>query len=254
MNRAPPAGVRRAAALLVGLLIALTGTARGLLGQPPPGEQAVATGAAPAGLPHAGRWEKEVAVLENADRAVGRTGGIAFIGSSNIRLWRSLAEDFPGWHVVGRGVGGSHLHELVPVVLRMVGHSRPAVLVVSGGINDIHEGRSADQVATAFADLVGVVRPALPGTRIVFLAIAPSFARWDQREEHARANALIREFIASGSGGAGLGFVDAGAAYLRPNGLPAPECFVEDGLHPTRLGYARRAASLRPQLEPFLGP
>lgn len=220
--------------------------------------QATATAAAEpstgVGRAPGGRWEKEVAALEAADRALVRSGGIAFIGSSNIRLWTSLAADFPGWHVVGRGVGGCHLHELVPVVHRLVGHSRPDVLVVSAGINDLHAGRSPEQVATAFADLVKTVRAELPRTRIVFLAIAPSFARWDQRDEQARANALVREFIASGRGGPGLGSVDAGAAYLRPDGLPAPECFVDDGLHPTRLGYARRAARLRPLLEPFLVP
>lgn len=248
-----PAGVRRGAVWISGVLLAVMAGARGMPGQDPVDVGVPsATGERAPGLPHAGRWEKEVAALETVDRDAGRSGGIAFIGSSNIRLWHSLEQDFPGWHVSGRGVGGSHLHELVPVVLRLVGHSRPAVLVVSAGINDIHAGRSADQVATAFADLVGTVRPALPATRIVFLAIAPSFARWDEREEHARANALIRDFIASGRGGTGLGFVDAGAAYLRPDGLPAPECFVGDGLHPTRLGYARRGAALRPQLEPFL--
>lgn len=207
----------------------------------------------PPGMPHAGRWEKEVAALEALDRAISQPGGIAFVGSSNIRLWKSLDDDFPGWRVHRRGVGGSHLHELSPVVLRLLGHSRPAVIVVSAGINDLHAGRTAEQVAEAFAALVDGIRAGLPGTRVVFLAIAPSFARWDQRDEQARANALVRHFIDSHPDWR-LGYADAGAAYLRPNGLPAPECFVDDGLHPTRVGYARRAAVLRPQLEQWLSP
>lgn len=206
------------------------------------------------GTPHAGRWEKEVAALEALDRSVTHQGGIAFVGSSNIRLWTALDDDFPGWRVHRRGVGGSQLHELAPVALRLVGHSRPAVIVVSAGINDLHAGRSAEQVADGFAAFCTTVRTGLPRARIVFLAIAPSFARWDERDEQARANALVRRFIDETAARPALGFVDAGRAYLRPDGLPAPECFVGDGLHPTRVGYARRAAALRPQLEIFLSP
>lgn len=207
-----------------------------------------------AGSPHAGRWEQEVAALEMLDREVAEPGGIAFVGSSNIRLWKSLADDFPGWRVHRRGVGGSHLADLAPVILRLVGSSRPGVIVVSAGINDIHAGRSPEQVAEAFADLVATVRAGLPGTRILFLAIAPSFARWSERDEQFRANALLREFIANQAPRADIGYIDVGDAYLRPNGLPAPECFVDDGLHPTRVGYARRAAWLRPYLERWLIP
>jgi len=178
---------------------------------------------------------------------------VAFVGSSNIRLWKSLDDDFPGWRVHRRGVGGCHLHELTPVVLRLLGRSKPTVIVVSAGINDIHAGRTAEQVAEAFAAFVTTVGEGLPGTRVVFLAIAPSFSRWDERDEQARANALVRQFIAAHPDWP-LGYADAGVAYLRPNGLPAPECFVDDGLHPTRVGYARRAAVLRPQLEKWLSP
>ncbi|MFM8282980.1 MAG: GDSL-type esterase/lipase family protein [Planctomycetaceae bacterium] len=238
----------RAAWVVVGVVLAAVTVAR--LPRPSWGQEAVGAGNAP-GLPHAGRWEQEVAALEREDRAVDRVGGICFVGSSNIRLWSSLADDFPGWHVARRGVGGSQLHELVPVALRLVGHSRPGVIVVSAGINDIHAGRSAADVASAFADFVATVRRTLPRTTIVFLAIAPSFARWHERDEQARANALVREIVAAGDR---LAYVDAARAYLRPDGLPAAECFVTDGLHPTPVGYARRAAVLRPLLAPFLAP
>jgi len=237
----PSCGVGRWGVVGCVLALAIVSPARGEPAEPPPG------------APHAGRWEKEVAALEVVDRAVRHPGGVAFVGSSNIRLWKSLDDDFPGWRVHRRGVGGCHLHELTPVVLRLLGRSKPTVIVVSAGINDIHAGRTAEQVAEAFAAFVTTVREGLPGTRVVFLAIAPSFSRWDERDEQARANALVWQFIAAHPDWP-LGYADAGVAYLRPNGLPAPECFVDDGLHPTRVGYARRAAVLRPQLEKWLSP
>jgi hypothetical protein len=33
--------------------------------------------------------------------------GVLFIGSSSIRAWSTLAEDFPGVPVINRGFGGS---------------------------------------------------------------------------------------------------------------------------------------------------
>src|SRR5579872_1177628 len=55
-------------------------------------------------------WEKEIAAYEAADRAnPPARGGILFIGSSTIRMWNSLAQDFPGRNVINRGFGGSEL-------------------------------------------------------------------------------------------------------------------------------------------------
>jgi hypothetical protein len=41
-------------------------------------------------------------------------GGIIFTGSSSIRMWTSLKEDFPGLPVLNRGFGGSMIPEVTP--------------------------------------------------------------------------------------------------------------------------------------------
>src|SRR5580700_9847969 len=47
------------------------------------------------------KWEKEVAAYEAADRQnPPPKGGILFIGSSTIRLWKTLAEDYPDHKVI----------------------------------------------------------------------------------------------------------------------------------------------------------
>ncbi len=54
------------------------------------------------------RWEPAIKAFETADIAAPPpSGGIVFIGSSSIRLWTSLATDFPGMPVLNRGFGGS---------------------------------------------------------------------------------------------------------------------------------------------------
>src|SRR5258708_10357320 len=39
-------------------------------------------------------------------------GGLLFIGSSTIRLWKTLAQDFPGQKVINRGRSEEHTSEL----------------------------------------------------------------------------------------------------------------------------------------------
>ncbi|MFM9195007.1 MAG: hypothetical protein ACKOWG_04550, partial [Planctomycetia bacterium] len=93
-------------------------------------------------------------------------------------------------------------------------------------------------------------RRELPDVRVAFVAIAPSIKRWEQRERQDEANCAVRDFIDaqidSQGEQAGLAFVDANAAFLGPDGLPAVECFLDDQQHPSTIGNARRAAIMRP--------
>ena len=62
----------------------------------------------------AGRFEKEIAAYEAADRAMPpQPGGIVFTGASGIRMWRTLAEEFAGLPVINRGFGGSDTISIV---------------------------------------------------------------------------------------------------------------------------------------------
>ena len=52
------------------------------------------------------RWEKYIARFEAADKKqMPQPGGILFIGSSSIRMWKTLKQDFPGLPVINRGFG-----------------------------------------------------------------------------------------------------------------------------------------------------
>src|SRR5512134_2671862 len=56
------------------------------------------------------RWEKEISAFEASDRTnPPPQNGVLFIGSSTIRLWKTLASDFPGTPVINRGFGGSQI-------------------------------------------------------------------------------------------------------------------------------------------------
>ena len=67
------------------------------------------------------KWENEIAAFEKADREhPPEKGGIVFVGSSSIRLWKTLAQDFAGLPVLNRGFGGSEIADAVAFAERIV--------------------------------------------------------------------------------------------------------------------------------------
>ena len=181
------------------------------------------------------RWEDDIRVFEAADRARRPPdGGIVFIGSSSIRLWSTLAEDFPGKPVINRGFGGSQLPEVLAFVPRIVLPYRPRQVVVYCGGNDIHNGRTAQQVLTDYQALVRAIHAELPKTGIAFISIAGNPARWSQIETVRAANRLVAAWSTSDPR---LDFIDVHHAMLSPDGLPRPDIFTDDRLHMNEKGY-----------------
>ena len=56
------------------------------------------------------QWERAIRAFEAADKeSPPPSGAVLFIGSSSIRLWKSLPKDFPKYHVINRGFGGCQI-------------------------------------------------------------------------------------------------------------------------------------------------
>ena len=86
-------------------------------------------------------YQGEVAALERRRRAEPPPPGVvAFYGSSSIRLWDSLAEDFFDVPVINLGFGGSTLAACVHYFDRLVVPCKPGALVFYAGENDIGDG------------------------------------------------------------------------------------------------------------------
>src|SRR6188474_2995851 len=67
------------------------------------------------------KWENEIAAYEAADRtSAPPKGEVLFIGSSTVRLWKSLAQDFPEHRVINRGFGGSQIVDATHFAPRIV--------------------------------------------------------------------------------------------------------------------------------------
>lgn len=192
------------------------------------------------------QWEPEIQTFEAADRAsVPAPGGVLFVGSSTIRMWETLAADFPGVPVINRGFGGSQLADAVHFADRIILPYRPRMVLVYAGDNDLNAGKSPEQVLADYRALVAKIHGALPATRIGFLSVKPSPSRWKLAAEMRRANALVKEFSASDPR---LFYVDTFTPMLGPDGGPRPELFREDMLHMNARGYALWRSIVAPYL------
>jgi len=193
------------------------------------------------------RWEKEIQQYETADKAhPPATGGVLFIGSSSIRLWKTLAEDFPDHNVINRGFGGSQIADSTLFADRIVIPYRPRLIVVGAGSNDLKAGKTPEQVTADFAAFVKTVHAKLPNTRIVFLSINPTPARWDQAEVQKQTNQLIRDQI---SGNPLLTYVAQWEPLLDKVGQPRADLHIADRLHPNAEGYKLRTQLIAPFLK-----
>ncbi|MCC9137146.1 SGNH/GDSL hydrolase family protein [Pontibacter silvestris] len=191
-------------------------------------------------------WESEIREFEKKDSlSMPAPGGIVFTGSSSIRKWETLNQDYPNRPVLNRGFGGSQIEDAVEYFDRIVAKYQPRQVVLYSGDNDIASGKSPDVVLKDFKKFAEQVKQKLPDAELVFLSIKPSLARWDMYDKMQEANRKIEKYA---SGRNWIKYVDVASPMLGADGKPMPELFVEDGLHMTREGYKLWTGILEPYL------
>lgn len=201
----------------------------------------------PAAPPHNfARWEKEIAAYEASDRTnPPPRGGAVFTGSSTIRLWKSLATDFPDYNVMNRGFGGSEIVDATHFADRIIFPYEPKQVFLRAGGNDIHGGRLPEQVAADFVNFVFTVHERLPNAEIVYIAVNPAPARWGENDKYRALNKQIREQAVHMPR---VSFVDAYDISLTADGRGRPELFIADKLHFNAHGYKLLTETVRPYL------
>ena len=192
------------------------------------------------------RWEEEIAAFERAAvQSPPAKGGIVFVGSSSIRLWKTLAQDFPRHRVMNRGFGGSQIADSVHFADRSIFPCEPRMVVLYAGGNDLNAGRSPEQVVAGFRAFTATVRARLPEAEIAYISIAGNPARWAQVEKVRAVNAAIAALIKDQPR---MKFIDVFSRMLGEDGLPRPEIFSHDRLHMNAEGYKLWTEIVRPFL------
>jgi len=182
------------------------------------------------------RWEESIAAFEQADRTnPPPKNAILFTGSSSIRMWKTLAQDFPQYQVINRGFGGSQIADVNYFIERVVLRYEPRLIVLYCGGNDINAKKTAEAVFQDYRTFVETVGARLPNTRIAYISIAPNPARWSQIEQVKAANRMIEEHA---RGNPRLAFINVFPHMLGPDGQPKADIFLKDRLHMNEKGYA----------------
>jgi lysophospholipase L1-like esterase len=190
-----------------------------------------------------GKWEKEISAYEASDKTNPPPKGASlFIGSSTIRMWTTLQQDFPKVKVINRGFGGSQIVDSTHFAERVIFPHEPKRVFLRAGGNDLWAGKSPEEVFADFKDFVAKIHGKLPKTQVIFISLSPSIARWKQAEKEKAVNTMVQKFVKKTRG---VKYVETYSLPLGADGQPRPELFRTDKLHFNADGYRLLARRLR---------
>ena len=191
-------------------------------------------------------WETDMQRFEAADaQSPPPRGGVLFIGSSSIRFWDTLAQDFPGVPVINRGFGGSELRDSTWYADRIIVPYAPRQILIYAGDNALNAGRTPQQLRADFIAFVERVRRDLPKAKIAYISNKPSPSRAQLLPVQREANTLI----AAEAQRLGVDYIDIFTPMLDASGQPDESLFVEDRLHMNRAGYVIWQRAIAPYLK-----
>lgn len=173
------------------------------------------------------------------------TEGIVFTGSSSIRLWKTLKEDFPDLPVLNRGFGGSVANDLVVYFDTLVTRHQPKIIVTYTGSNDINAKLSVPECLEDYTKFLNLVHEKLPKTRVIITSVKIGEKRIAQIPQ---VHALNRELKAWTEGKDWIRYVDCTSYLADEKGLPIRAYYAKDLLHLSPEGYAKWTQILSPIL------
>ena len=97
------------------------------------------------------------------------------------------------------------MSDLLHFADRLVLPYKPRLIVLHAGGNDVHNGRTPEQLLSDFKAFVAKVRASQPDVPIAFSSITPGPGRWDEAAQRRRANQAIKDYVATDKS---LSFID----------------------------------------------
>ncbi len=160
-----------------------------------------------------------------------------FYGSSSIRLWSTLYDDFKSFKPVNLGFGGSTLAACVWFFDSIVSPvNNPKRFILYAGDNDLGDGRHPEEVLIFFNEFMLRLRERYPNIPFYYISIKPSLSRMEIINDIVQTNELIEKDIEKR---ADINhFVNVFDRMINGDGRPIESLFEEDGLHLNRNGYS----------------
>ncbi|WP_373399637.1 GDSL-type esterase/lipase family protein [Algoriphagus halophilus] len=183
----------------------------------------------------ANRFDQEVESISHKIDSIGWSKGeVVFTGSSSVRMWKNLQEQFPDVPIINTGFGGSTAldlsEQLFPLVLRL----EPSKVFIYEGDNDINGGNTAAEIMATLDDIVTRIQKQLPNTTVNLISAKPSPSRWELKNSYLVLNDLMRQYCTTHEN---VNFVNVWDIMLDKSGVPRADIFIGDNLHMNEKGY-----------------
>ncbi|MCA1962726.1 MAG: GDSL-type esterase/lipase family protein [Prosthecobacter sp.] len=192
--------------------------------------------------PDPARFAKEIAAFTEQEA---EKGGIVFTGSSSIRRWATLKQDFPGLPVLNRGFGGSVANDLTAHFDAVVLRHQPKILVTYSGSNDLNAKLTVEEAFGDYTRFLDLVHEKLPQTKVVLNAVKISIKR---QEQIPLVHELNQKLKAWAEHKPWVRYVDSCSYLADAEGKPIRSYYVDDLLHLSPEGYAKWTEILDPIL------
>jgi len=205
------------------------------------------------------RFQNEVDAIEERYAQYGKKSGhtytnttssdqtlAVFTGSSSVRLWASLSEDFPELTILNTGFGGSTYAELFHYRHELIGQYTPDMVIIYEGDNDVTGSYTVDEIFDKAQELYSYLAQELPETKVFILAAKPSPLRWNLKPLYDALNTHFADFAL---GNDQFTYIDIWNPMLGENGKPLPSIFLPDSLHMNKAGYLIWKQTIAPFLQ-----
>ena len=194
----------------------------------------------PTPRPNPARFAGEIAAFASQDP---EKGGIVFTGSSSIRLWSGLKNDFPGLPVVNRGFGGCVSNDMIVYFDTIVARHEPKLLVTYCGGNDIEEKLTVDEAFEDYTKFLTLTHERFPKTHVILTSVKIAPRRAHQIPQVHELNKRLEAWC---GGKEWVRYVDCTSYLADSTDQPVPGYYVGDRLHLSPEGYAKWQAILDP--------
>ncbi|MBN3521801.1 G-D-S-L family lipolytic protein [Algoriphagus lutimaris] len=193
------------------------------------------------------RFDQEVENISHKIDSIGWSKGeVVFTGSSSVRMWKNLQEQFPDVPIINTGFGGSTAldlsEQLFPLVLRL----EPSKVFIYEGDNDISGGKTAAEIMATLDQIVTRIQKQLPNTIVNLISAKPSPSRWELKTSYMVLNDLMRQYCTTHDN---VNFVNVWDIMLDKSGVPRADIFIGDNLHMNEKGYELWKEVFTPFLE-----
>ncbi|MCE7055648.1 GDSL-type esterase/lipase family protein [Algoriphagus sp. AGSA1] len=168
------------------------------------------------------------------DDAGWKSGSVVFTGSSSVRMWKNLQEQFPDVALLNTAFGGSQAHQLLMHLDETVLRYEPSKVFIYEGDNDINAGQEISDIMVNLDEIVTRIHAEYPETTVNLITAKPSPSRWHKKDSYLALNDLIRQYATTHEG---VHIVNVWDIMLDDTGKPRADIFLEDDLHMNEKGY-----------------